>query len=41
MDKGYDSDAVRAYVNQPGGLAVIALHSGKAQKPAFDEHPYR
>ena len=41
MDKGYDSDAIRAYVNQLGGVAVIALHPGKAQKPAFDEHLYR
>lgn len=24
MDKGYDSDAIRAYVNQRGGAAVIA-----------------
>ena len=24
MDKGYDSDAIRAYVNQLGGVAVIA-----------------
>ena len=24
MDKGYDSDAIRAYVNQLGGTAVIA-----------------
>lgn len=26
MDKGYDSDALRAWVNQLGGVAVIALH---------------
>ena len=41
MDKGYDSDAIRAYVNQLGGTAVIALHPSRAQKPAFDEHLYR
>jgi transposase len=41
MDKGYDSDAIRAYVNQLGGVAVIALHPSRAQKPAFDEHLYR
>lgn len=41
MDKGYDSDAIRAYVNQLGGVAVIALHPGRSQKPVFDEHLYR
>jgi transposase len=41
MDKGYDSDAIRAYVNQLGGVAVIAVNSNRAQKPAFDEHIYR
>jgi transposase len=41
MDKGYDSDAIRAYVNQLGGIAVIALHPGRSQKPAFDQHLYR
>lgn len=41
MDKGYDSDALRAYVNQLGGTAVIALHPSRSQKPAFDEHLYR
>lgn len=41
MDKGYDSDAIRACVNQLGGIAVIALHPSRAQKPAFDEHLYR
>jgi transposase len=40
MDKGYDSDAIRAYVNQLGGVAVIALHPNRAQKPPFDEHLY-
>jgi len=40
MDKGYDSDAIRAYVNQLGGVAVIAVNSSRAQKPAFDEHLY-
>ena len=41
MDKGYDSDAIRACVNQLGGIAVIALHPSRVQKPAFDEHLYR
>lgn len=41
MDKGYDSDAIRAYVNQLGGVAVIALHTSRSPKPAFDEHLYR
>ena len=40
MDKGYDSDAIRAYVNQLGGVAVIALHPSRSKKPAFDEHLY-
>ncbi len=41
MDKGYDSDAIRACVNQLGGVAVIALPPSRAQKPGFDEHLYR
>lgn len=41
MDKGYDSDAIRAYVNQLGGTAVIALHPSRSYKPQFDEHLYR
>lgn len=41
MDKGYDSDAIRAYVNQLGGTAVIALHPNRSCKPPFDEHLYR
>lgn len=41
MDKGYDSDAIRAYVNQLGGVAVIPPKSNRAAKPAFDEHLYR
>ncbi len=40
MDKGYDSDAIRAYVNQLGGVAVIAVNSSRAKKPAFDQHLY-
>ena len=28
MDKGYDSDAIRAYVNQLGGIAVIPNSAG-------------
>jgi hypothetical protein len=41
MDKGYDRDAIRAYVNQLGATAVIALHPSRSQKPAFDEPLYR
>ena len=41
MDKGYDSDAIRAHVNLLGGVAVIAVKSNRSQKPAFDEHLYR
>ena len=41
MDKGYDSDAIRAYVNQLGGVAVIPPKANRAAKPAFDEHLYR
>jgi transposase len=41
MDKGYDSDALRAYVNQHGGVAVIAVNASRAKKPAFDQHLYR
>jgi transposase len=41
MDKGYDSDAIRAYVNQLGGVAVIAPNSSRSQKPVFDQHLYR
>jgi transposase len=40
MDKGYDSDAIRAYVNQLGGVAVIAVNASRSKKPAFDEHLY-
>ena len=41
MDKGYDSDPIRVYVNQLGGVAVIALNSSRSIKPAFDQHLYR
>lgn len=41
LDKGYDSDAIRAYVNQLGGVAVIAIHPRRVIQPAFDEHIYR
>ena len=41
MDKGYDSDAIRAYVNQLGGVAVIALHPRRTILPPFDQHLYR
>lgn len=41
MDKGYDSDAIRAYVNQLGGVAVIAINPSRSAKPPFDQHLYR
>lgn len=41
MDKGYDSDAIRASVHQLGGVAVIAVKANRSLKPAFDEHLYR
>ena len=41
LDKGYDSDVIRAYVNQLGGVAVIAVTGSRAKKPAFVEHLYR
>ena len=41
MDKGYDSDAIRAYVNQLGGVAVIAIHPSRTILPPFDQHLYR
>lgn len=41
MDKGYDSDSIRAYVNQLGGSAVIAINASRSKKPPFDEHLYR
>lgn len=31
MDKGYDSDAIRVYVNQQGGVAVIAVNASRAK----------
>ena len=40
MDKGYDSDAIHAYVNQLGGVAIIALHPSRAKNPPFDQHLY-
>jgi transposase len=41
MDKGYDIDALRAYLNQLGGIAVIAANASRLIKPAFDQHLYR
>jgi transposase len=41
MDKGYDSDAIRAYVNQLGGVAVIPPKANQVKKPACDEHLYK
>jgi transposase len=40
MDKGYDSDAIRAYVRRLGGVAVIPPKANRAGKPAFDVHLY-
>ena len=40
MDKGYDSDASRAYVRQLGGVAVIPPKANRAGKPAFVVHLY-
>lgn len=40
MDKGYDSDSIRAFVNQLGGIAVIPPKANRAAKPDFDEHLY-
>ncbi|MBC8002660.1 MAG: IS5 family transposase [Opitutaceae bacterium] len=41
MDKGYDSDTIRAYVTRLGGVAVIPPKANRASKPAFDGHVYR
>jgi transposase len=41
MDMGYDSDAIRFCVNQPGGTAVMTPHPNRACPPAFDGHLYR
>jgi transposase len=41
LDKGYDGDTNRAYVNQLGGIAVIAVNASRTKKIAFDEHIYR
>jgi transposase len=41
MDKGYDSDASRAYVRQLGGVAVIPPKANRAGKPAFDVNLYQ
>lgn len=41
MDKGYDSDAIRDRVKEKGGVAVIAIHSRRNLKPAFDKHIYK
>jgi len=41
MDKGYDSDAIRAYVNQQGGVTVIPPKANRAIKPDVDEYLYR
>ena len=41
MDKGYDSDVIRAYVNQLGGVTVIPPKVNRVSKPDFDEHLYR
>jgi transposase len=41
MDKGYDSNDIRACVNQHGATAVIAPNASRSQKPPFDQHLYR
>ena len=41
MDKGYDSDAIRAHVHLLGGVAVISPKANRTIKPPFDEHLYR
>jgi len=41
LDKGYDSDAIRAYVNQQGGGAVIPPKANREILPDFDEYLYR
>ena len=40
MDKGYDSDAIRDFIRQRGGIAVIPPKANRSIKPAFDEHIY-
>lgn len=40
MDKGYDSDSIRAYILELGGIAVIPPKANRSTKPAFDEHLY-
>jgi transposase len=40
MDKGYDSDSIRDFIRQRGGIAVIPPKSNRSSKPAFDEHIY-
>ena len=40
MDKGYASDAIRAYILELGGNAVIPPKANRSTKPDFDEHIY-
>jgi transposase len=40
MDKGHDSDSIRAFVNQLGAIAVIPPKANRAIKPDFAEHLY-
>jgi len=40
MDKGYDSDAIRRFVNEQGGIATIAVKANRTSKPPFDQHIY-
>lgn len=40
MDKGYDSDSIRAYVLELGGVAVIPPKANRSTKLSFDEHLY-
>ena len=41
MEKGHHSDAIRAYVNHLGCVAVITVNSSRNPKPPFNEHLYR
>lgn len=40
-DKGYDTDALRAYLQAGGNTPVIPPKACRAAKPAFDAHLYR
>jgi transposase len=40
MDKGEDCDAIRDFIRQRGGIAVIPPKANRSIKPVFDEHIY-